>query len=218
MAKELERELGPNGPQAADLVLLREQVQRCRGILAKLKSIGEAGDEHFEQMSLAQLIEEVVEPHRDFGIAIAVDLGGEGGEPIGRRNPGLLYGLGNIVENAVDFARSRVEISAHWDRAEVVIEIVDDGPGIPDEVLGKLGEPYVTTRGRDVRRGVVGEYNVGLGLGFFIAKTLIERSGARLTVRNRLTPESGARLRMVWPLSAMSGADRRAPAANAPAA
>ena len=67
-------------------------------------------------MALSALIEEVVAPHRNFGVAIDVTLPPErAAEPVGARNPAILYGLGNLVENAVDFARERVEVAARWD-------------------------------------------------------------------------------------------------------
>jgi two-component system sensor histidine kinase RegB len=203
IAKELERDLGRDPVHAEDIVLLREQIQRCRGILSKLTSMGESGDAHYDRMPLSHLIEEVVDPHRHFGIDIEVELNGDGPEPVGRRNPGILYGVGNIVENAVDFARTKVKIEAHWSARQVIIEILDDGPGFPPDIMDRLGEPYVTTRGRDTRRGVDGEYNVGLGLGFFIAKTLLERTGAVMRLENRTLPETGARVRITWPRAAM---------------
>jgi two-component system sensor histidine kinase RegB len=203
VSKELERDLGGAHIHAEDIALLREQIQRCRDILAKLTSLGEQGDAHFERMPLSHLIEEVVEPHRDFGIDITVDLAGEDDEPVGRRNPGLLYGIGNLVENAVDFARKSVTVTARWTPEVVTIEITDDGPGFPPDIMDRLGEPYVTTRGRDTRRGVEGEYNVGLGLGFFIAKTLMERSGASLRLSNGEGSGRGAIVRITWPREAM---------------
>jgi two-component system sensor histidine kinase RegB len=206
VAKELERALGAENEHADDIRLLREQIGRCRDILAKLTSLGEEGDVHFDRMPFSHLIEEVVEPHRDFGIEVAVDISGYGDEPVGRRNPGLIYGVGNLVENAVDFAKTRVDIVARWSETEVSLAITDDGPGFPPDIMDRLGEPYVTTRGRDARRGVEGDYNVGLGLGFFIAKTLIERTGASLTLGNRIPPETGAEVRIVWPREALEDA------------
>jgi two-component system sensor histidine kinase RegB len=199
VAKELEHDLGAESPHADDITLLREQIQRCRAILGKLTSLGEEGDEHFARMPLSHLIEEVVEPHRDFGIDIEVELEGDGAEPVGERNPGLIYGIGNLVENAVDFAKSTVRVSARWSAETIVISITDDGPGFPPDIMDRLGEPYVTTRGRDQRRGVEGEYNVGLGLGFFIAKTLMERSGATLKLTNAEPPATGAHIQITWP-------------------
>ena len=194
VSKELERAIVP-GPHDDDMALLREQVARCRDILKKLTSLDEHGAP-FDSMPVRHLLEEIAEPHRNFGVAL--DVRGEGGpnEPRCLRNPCVLYGLGNIVENAVDFAASRVEVTSRWDADRVEIEIADDGPGFAPEIIGRLGEPYVSSRSHD--REVVSEGG-GLGLGFFIAKTLLERSGARLTLDNRSGGATGARVRIVWP-------------------
>jgi two-component system sensor histidine kinase RegB len=141
------------------------------------------------------LIEEVVAPHRDFGVSIDIALPGESkAEPAGRRNPAILYGLGNLLENAVDFARERVTVAAQWNEDVVEVTITDDGPGFAPEILDRIGEPYVTSR----RRAANEDESAGLGLGFFIAKTLLERSGATLMFQNRVLPERGAVVRVRW--------------------
>ncbi len=197
VTKELRR-MGPQeGPISEDIALLEQEAQRCRAILGKLTSLGDddsAGP--WLGMSLRQLLEEVVEPSRNFGVVLETRLSGDGPEPYCIRNPGILYGLGNLIENAVDFAKERVTVEAQWTSSRVRISVEDDGPGFSPEVLAKLGEPYVTTRGAD-RRSKFEEG--GLGLGLFIAKTLLERSGAALSMRNAESPARGARIAIVWP-------------------
>ena len=196
IATEIEREMKPDAPHADDVRLLREQAQRCRDILAKLTQLSSSA-EPFDRVPLSALIEEVVAPHRHFGVTINVTLTPrEAGEPIGRRNPLILYGLGNLLENAVDFARKRVEVIAAWSGEDVTLTIDDDGPGFAPEIMDRIGEPYVTGRPRahhsvDVEAG-------GLGLGLFIAKTLLERSGAQLRFSNRTPPQQGASVRAAW--------------------
>ncbi|HYF55273.1 MAG TPA: ActS/PrrB/RegB family redox-sensitive histidine kinase [Salinarimonas sp.] len=212
VVKELSRRLPGDDPETADdMRLLREQVERCRGILGKLTSLGqeEDGAAFLETMTLTHLIEEVVAPLRDLGAPIRMDAEGEGPEPVCRRNPGLVHGLDNLVDNAVGFAEAMVEIELAWSPQEVSVEVRDDGPGFAPEVLLRLGEPYVTTRGHD-KRGPEEEAS-GHGLGLFIAKTLIERSGARLVVTNAAPPDRGAIVRVVWPREAF---DRREPEAR----
>jgi two-component system sensor histidine kinase RegB len=195
IAKELQITLGQDSPHAEDVKLLREQAQRCREILGKLSALP-SGWAPFERAKLATLIEEVVAPHRDFGTAIDLVLPPEAaGEPVMARSPAILYGLGNLVENAVDFAESRAEIAVRWSEQDVAVTISDDGPGFSPEILKRIGEPYVTSRRRS---GNEGEES-GLGLGFFIAKTLLERSGAAVTFLNRQAPEHGAVVLVHWP-------------------
>jgi two-component system sensor histidine kinase RegB len=195
IAKELEREMDPKSPHAEDIRLLREQAQRCRDILSKLSELP-AESEHYDRLPLSGLLEEVAAPHRDFGIAIDVNLAPGTDQPYGTRNPAILYGLGNLLENAVDFARERVEIAAHWDKETLTVVISDDGPGFAPEVISRIGDPYVRSRRR---RRMYASDDTGLGLGFFIAKTLLERSGAKLTFVNRTFPGQGAVVTVLWP-------------------
>jgi two-component system sensor histidine kinase RegB len=197
IAKELENAIPANAPHGEDVRLLREQARRCRDILGKLTQLS-AGGAPFDRMPISALMEEVVAPYRAFGVDIDVGTGTrEGAEPVGARNPAILYGLGNLMENAVDFAESRVTITPAWTDDTVEVTIADDGPGFSTDIMIRIGEPYVTSRadtGSD-------EEPSGLGLGFFIAKTLLERSGALLSFENREAPVHGAIVSIRWPRS-----------------
>lgn len=140
------------------------------------------------------LLEEIAAPHEGLGAEIAVATEGEGALEL-KRLPEIVHALGAIVENAVGFAHARVEIEARWTADTVEIAVADDGPGFAPGVLARLGEPYLTER----EAGAAG----GLGLGFFIAKTLLERTGAKLLVRNRAAPAQGAVVRARWPRAAI---------------
>jgi two-component system sensor histidine kinase RegB len=202
VTQELTRQLGATASPAIrdDLNLLRDQVDRCRGILAKLTSLESDEAGFLETVTLSHIVEELVEPQRAMGIELDVTSRGEGPEPACRRNPGIMFGLGNIVDNGVDFAKSRVVIEARWTLERVSLVIRDDGPGFSSEVLLRAGEPYVTTRRPDRSQQDPGDtVGAGLGLGLFIAKTLIERSGAQLALSN--APEAaggGAVVRVSW--------------------
>lgn len=190
-AKEMLAELPP-GPLREDVDLIISQSARCRAILGKLRNLGTDGGDPFAAVPLTDLLAEVVKPFEGGAAKVEVVAGTTTGEaPVVRRSAGLLYGLGNLIENAADFARSRVRVTAGWDRARVSVTIVDDGPGFPAELIDRLGEPYLTTR--PVQSPGAG----GLGLGIFIAKTLLERSGARLAFSNEGT-EGRARVSIVW--------------------
>ena len=217
VAHELASEFAPDDPRAEDIRLIRAQSERCRDILSKIASLSSTPEEHLGLLPLSHLLEDAIAPHRDFGIAITLEQLGEGPEPVAHRNPGLLYGLGNLVDNAVDFARSEVRIAAEWTLEMVKITIVDDGPGFSPDVIDQLGEPYVTTR-RGGHPGPVEHGNLehgGLGLGIFIAKTLLERSGARLKLVNRKAPETGAIITLEW-LRAQFDAPSSQALANSP--
>ena len=108
--------------------------------------MGQEQSAFLETISLSHLVEEVVAPQRSLGLDVEVAVEGEEPEPTTRRNPGVVYGLSNILDNAVGFAEEKVVLRAHWTQDEVRMEIRDDGPGYAPEVLLRVGEPYVTTR------------------------------------------------------------------------
>lgn len=194
VAREMERELSGESRFAEDVTLLRSQAERCREILKRLTSLSGEGEAHMARLPFTSLIEEVIAPHRNFGIEIALEPGErQGPEPVGRRNPGVIYGLGNLVENAVDFARDKVTLEWRWNDARVELTLSDDGPGYPPEIVDRIGEPYMSKR--TARDGGGG----GLGLGLFIAKTLLERSGAQVSFGNAGEPGKGAIVTVSWP-------------------
>src|SRR4030081_2934085 len=196
IARELEKSVHDNDHIAADLKTLREQAQRCRDILAKITQLSSSGAP-FAPMPLPTLMEETVAPPRDFDVAIKVRLAvAATREPVGARNPAILYGVGNILENAVDFARTTVEVNAWWNAETVEIIISDDGPGIAPDMLKRIGEPYLSRR-RNTDEDQ--SEHAGLGLGIFIARTLLERTGAKVSFRNRTFPDHGAVVQIVWP-------------------
>lgn len=195
ISRELEKTV-KDASISADLKTLREQTQRCRDILSKITQLSSTGAP-FDRMKLSELIEEVVAPHRDFGVDIKVRIAvAVAAEPVGSRNPAILYGIGNIVENAVDFARTTVEVNAWWNKDHIELVISDDGAGIPPDILNRIGEPYLSRR-RPQDEG--GSERRGLGLGVFIARTLLERTGAKVSFTNRTFPEHGAVVQITWP-------------------
>lgn len=192
-AKEMTREL-PEGPQAEDAALVLSQAQRCRAILEQLALRGDTPDLIHETLGLEDLLEEAAEGFIDRDRDLIVNsFQSEGGLPIMiKRRPELLYALKNFTENAVDFAQSRVELTAQTTHDGVTVTIDDDGPGFDPLVKARLGQPYVTSRARGKSAG-------GLGLGVFIASTLVERTQGR--VQFERSALGGARVRCVWPLN-----------------
>lgn len=216
VSNELSRELAPDHKFADDLQLLSSQARRCRDILQKLtrRSVDEEDPLH-ARLTVRELLEEAAAPYRSGRAAVeiteragdGVDLPAAQARPVGHRRPGVIYGIGNLIENAVDFAASKVLVGATWSADDVVITITDDGPGFAPEVIDALGEPYVTTR---PGRGKPNRNASGLGLGFFIAKTLLERSGAAVTLTNQSPPATGAVVRIAWRRKAFESLPDRA--------
>lgn len=197
--REISKQLPKGSTLAEDIELLRQEALRCKTILGKLASLGQQDSGPLEDMTVEHLLEEVVAPQRDFGVKVHIDIAGPGLMPIYRRNPGVMYGLGNLVENAIDFAKSDVIVLAKWTDVSVTVSILDDGTGFAPDVLARVGEPYISTRNPD--RRAKNQEGDGLGLGMFIAKSLLERSGAQVIASNRRAPETGARLDIIWPRS-----------------
>ncbi len=191
VGRELAADLPEDDPMGEDMALLNSQVDRCREILTRLAQdpSGEQ-DRAFSRLPFGSLLAGAIEPARRAGIEIRLEAEAldDSEEPVVARRAELLQGLGNILENAIDFARSEVRVTAAWSAEEVVCEILDDGPGFAPDILLALGEPYVGTRRGRGR----------MGLGVFISKTLLERTGATLGFANR-GRERGARVRIGWP-------------------
>jgi two-component system, sensor histidine kinase RegB len=209
VSKELKREIPANSPYTEDIDLLISQAARCREILAKLSSRDPPADMIFGQVKMAAMIEDLVAPLRGSDVVVKIDCAPDKpastqAEPVFRRNPAITYGLGNLLENALDFAKSEVRVQARWSNPTVSISVMDDGPGFDPAIISRLGDPFVTTRpgydplpsGEDAAQG-----HQGMGLGLFIAKTLLERTGATVAIANRKSPEHGALITVIWPRS-----------------
>lgn len=195
VAKELSKELPPGSEFAEDVALLQSQVMRCREILAELARKPEAdGGDPFERLPLTALIDAAAAPHRMGTVEFRVEPvpgvseeGAGGEEPVIRRSPEIIHGLGNFIQNAHQFAERHVTVQAGWDEGAVVVSITDDGPGFPPQVLSRIGEPYISTRG---------ERGGHMGLGIFIAQTLLEKTGASVSFTNNRG--GGARVVVRW--------------------
>jgi len=205
VAKELKRDLPNSKDFAEDLDLLSSQTDRCREILSKLANRDEQREDMLSRLKLTVLLDELIEPFRAGIPEIVLDAQAEtdgAPEPVVTRHPGIRYGLANLLENAVDFAKSKVTVEVRWSASDVVIVVIDDGPGISQEIIDRLGEPYVTTRkgyGSKQLASAPTKGHQGMGLGFFIAKTLLTRSGAIVALANLAHPQSGATIRISWP-------------------
>jgi two-component system sensor histidine kinase RegB len=204
VAKEMARAVKNDDLLREDAELLVSQAERCREILRRLTEAPETDDAVHARMTLLQFANEVIEPHLDHGIRVEAVVTGSPGvrPPEIRRMPEVLHAMTSLVENAVDFAKSEVLVRVRFDSTGITIEVRDDGPGFSSEVLGKLGQPYVTSRpgAEGSRTG-----HIGMGLGFFIAKTLLERTGAVMDFHNGR--RGGAVISAHWRLADIQAPD-----------
>jgi len=195
VAKEMSREVEASSPLGQDAALILSQSQRCRNILEQLSQRGDEGDMFHNVLSPETLLEEAAEPYIGRKKDITIICEGEGIEPVLKRQAELLYALKNYIDNAVDFAKSRVELSAYWDSETLKIFVDDDGEGFDPSLKGRLGQPYASSRNHS-------QTAAGLGLGLFISSRLIERTGG--TVSYTRAPLGGARIVAKWPRDRLS--------------
>ena len=217
VSSELREDVEEKMPELReDIELIGEQADRCRDIL---RSMGQAGkeDKHMKRAPITAVIREAAEPHRARGVRICFDArpaeGGDPRQPLIYRTPEMIHGLRNLVQNAVDFARSRIWIDIRWDARTITLRIIDDGPGFPPSHLSRIGDPFVHYRRGGTESGPSRPGYEGMGLGLFIAKTLLERSGAELSFANGHDPytelplagtRSGAVVDLTWPTDAIA--------------
>lgn len=212
VSSELIDELKDNEDLREDAQLIGEQADRCRDIL---RDMGRAGKDDLllRQAPLSAVINEAAEPHMHRGKFIHFEEGpGPGGgyqQPSILRKPEIIHGLRNLIQNAVDFASANVWVESMWTDDLISIQIIDDGRGIPVHLLGRIGDPFMRKRRSNSDNKERPGYE-GMGLGLFIAKTLLERSGAELSFANGSDPfraeaqdtkKRGAIVEVVWPRS-----------------
>jgi two-component system, sensor histidine kinase RegB len=211
VAKELVRDLPPGSPYAEDALLLLSQSERCRTILADLaqQRDAETGSPFTTRLPFSALVEAAGEPYRDeakrvlYATAAGRDAEAQPVEvPLVARSPEIMHGLGNLIQNAAQFARRQVDVTTSWSEETVAVDIVDDGPGFPQAVLARIGEPYISGRG--------GTAEQHMGLGIFIAQSLLERTGARVSFAN--LPDGGAQVVVEWRRGALEGVDGKSAA------
>jgi two-component system sensor histidine kinase RegB len=203
-AREIERSLPEGADKEGDLELIRSQTARCRDILAELAGIQRQDMVHFHKAPLLSVLEEAAAPHLHSGKRVIFNVEGHDVGDIApqtpeiERRPEVIHGMRNLIQNAVDFAYTTVNIRTRVGRGRIEVRIEDDGPGYPAELLGSLGEPFVSTRNRS--KSSETSYQ-GMGLGIFIAKTLLERRGVDVAFfnrRKRADKPGGATAQLLW--------------------
>ncbi len=214
VSTEMIDELSDRDDLRDDAMLIREQADRCRDIL---RSMGRAGkdDLYLKRAPLTTVVKEAAEPHlarnKQVLFTELPEPGASDMPPSILRRPEVIHGLRNLIQNAVDFAEAKVWVDVAWGKKAIVIRIVDDGAGYPEQLIGRIGNPFVRQKRNPVPQKERIGYE-GMGLGLFIAKTLLERTGAELAFANSADPflspserpeRCGAVVQVTWPLSAI---------------
>ncbi len=193
VAKELKKEIGNEKEYSKDIDLLISQTKRCSEILKKISKKQIEEDNFLSSIKFEDLLQEIIDSFKETSskhIDLVVD--NDENKIAIRRTPEIIYGLRNFVGNAVKFSKSKVRISLKSDKSIIEIKINDDGPGIPEDIIQKIGEPYIKSKSKELSS------NSGLGLGSFLGKTLLERQGAKL-IFSRNSELGGALVILTWP-------------------
>ena len=192
VAKELKKEIGDNKDVSKDIDLLISQTKRCSEILKQISKKQIEEDIFLSSIKLEDLLEEIIDSFKETSSKKIELVSNDDNNKINiERTPEIIYGLRNFIGNAVKFSKSRVKINLMSDLEKIEIKINDDGPGIPDDIIKKIGEPYIKSKSAELNS------NSGLGLGTFLGKTLLEKQGAKLLFR-RNNDLGGALVIISW--------------------
>ena len=192
VAKELKKEIGNDKEYSKDIDLLISQTKRCSEILKKISKKQIEEDNFLSTIKFEDLLQEIIDSFKETSSKqIELIVVNDKNKIAIRRTPEIIYGLRNFIGNAVKFSKSKVKIYLKSDKKIIEIKINDDGPGIPEDIIKKIGEPYIKSKSKELRS------NAGLGLGSFLGKTLLERQGAKLIFR-RKSELGGALIILTW--------------------
>tara|TARA_Y200000002_G_scaffold377783_1_gene383996 strand:- start:266 stop:1552 length:1287 start_codon:yes stop_codon:yes gene_type:complete len=178
VAKELKKEIGNDKELSKDIDLLISQTKRCSEILKQISKKQIEEDIFLSSIKLEDLLEEIISSFKETSSKeINLFTEKDQNKIAIQRTPEIIYGLRNFIGNAVKFSKSEVKINLLSNQKIIEIKINDDGPGIPEDIIEKIGEPYIKSKSKEVIS------NSGLGLGTFLGKTLLERQNAKLSFR-----------------------------------
>jgi two-component system sensor histidine kinase RegB len=193
VAQELKKQFKDQKDVEKDIELLTSQVDRCNEILKRLSlNANEEDDFIDEDLSVKDYLDEIItsfENISDKNFVFNFDQNSNHQKII--KSIEIIYGLRNFIGNANKFAKKNIFITLKSDSEFTEITVEDDGPGYPNDILSKIGEPYLKTFNSDQKS------RAGLGLGIFIGKTLLEKNFANVNCRNSKT-RSGAEVIIKW--------------------
>ena len=192
VAKELKKEIGNNKEISKDIDLLISQTKRCSEILKQISKKQIEEDNFLSSIRIEDLLEEIINSFKETSSKQIELFADEDQNKINiQRTPEIIYGLRNFIGNAIKFSKSKVQINLKSNDKIIEIKIYDDGPGIPEDIIHKIGEPYIKSKSKELSS------NSGLGLGTFLGKTLLERQGAILKLK-RNGKLGGAQVTLSW--------------------
>tara|TARA_S200000501_G_scaffold135774_1_gene128437 strand:- start:117 stop:1397 length:1281 start_codon:yes stop_codon:yes gene_type:complete len=193
ITQELAKQFKGQKDVEKDIELLSSQVERCNQILRRL-SLNPVEEDDFidKDLSIREYLNEIIASFKQISNKnFFLNLDQDSNEKKITKSIEIVYGLRNFIGNANKFCKNSVYINIKSDSETTEITIEDDGKGYPRDVLSKIGEPYLRSNDPDEKN------KVGLGLGLFIGKTLLEKNFALVNCRNSKT-RSGAEVIVKW--------------------
>ena len=193
VSQELKKQLKNNDELKPDIELLSSQVERCNQILKKLSLNPNQEDDFIgEDLTIRDYIKEIIlsfkeTSKKDFIFNFDQDFNSRKIS----KSIEIIYGLRNFIGNANKFSLSKIFITLKSNNESTEVLISDDGEGFPNDILSKLGEPYLKTFNKNKK------IKSGLGLGIFIGKTLLEKNFANVNCNNSKETK-GAEINIRW--------------------
>ena len=193
ITQELLKQLKNNNEVIQDIELLESQVERCNQILKKLSLNPNQEDDFIdEDLSMKEYLKEIIFSFQETSSKdFILNLDQDSNSKKITKSIEIVYGLRNFIGNANKFSKKKIFITLKSDNEFTEIIIEDDGIGYPNDIMSKIGEPYL----KSIKR--VEKDKIGLGLGIFIGKTLLEKNFASLQFRNSKT-RGGAEVIIKW--------------------
>ncbi len=198
VARELKKDIGENKDYSKDIDLLIDQTKRCSEILKKISKKQIKEDQFFSKTNFENLLDEIIINFKENSSKqINLISDGDNNKFNFQRSPEIIYGLRNFIGNAVKFGKSAIKIGIKSDKKKAVINISDDGPGFPEDIIEMIGEPYIKSKSKRTSK------KSGTGLGTFLGKTLLERTGAKLEFSNG-NIMNGACVTITWRITTLT--------------
>ena len=193
ISSDLLKQFKDNAEAKKDLELLVSQIERCSEILKKLTLNPIIEDDFIDKdITMINYINEIVKSFRETSNKEFIVNFDQFSNPLNIiKSIEIVYGLRNFIGNANKFSKSKVFLTIKSDNNTTEVIIEDDGEGYPNDVLRKIGEPYIRSYKSSTKS------KSGLGLGIFIGKTLLEKNYANILCRNSKT-RGGAEVNIKW--------------------
>ena len=193
VTQELKKQLKNQKDVIQDIELLSSQAERCNDILRRLTLNPIEEDEFIdEDLTIRDYLKEIILSFKETSNKKFIfNFDQDSNSKKITKSIEIIYGLRNFIGNANKYSLSKIFITLKSNNQFTEIIIEDDGNGYPNDIISKIGEPYLKSYSQNHKE------KSGLGLGIFIGKTLLEKNFATINCKNSET-RSGAEISIKW--------------------